>query len=402
MSESNHYLLAKHLIQNDLLEPEFTEDRSIITFVDQIILNATLQSASDIHIEPYENYCRIRYRLDGILHKTNEISSNLASQLCARLKVMAKLDIAERRLPQDGHFQWRHLNIRINTCPILHGEKVVLRILDASKILLDLTMLGLTEKQRNLFQHKLSAPQGLILITGPTGSGKTVTLYSALQYLNTTEKNISTVENPIEIPLAGINQVNIHPKINLDFSIILRTLLRQDPDILMIGEIRDIETANIAIQAAETGHLVLSTLHTNSTIETIQRFKSMNISTYHFVNALTLIVAQRLIRILCQHCKQPELTLQALPKDIMNNHSKPIFRAKGCENCLNGYQGRTGIYEFLPVTEKIVELILSDESNYIIEKEALKSGYISLRTAGIEKIMDGTTSLMEIQRVINL
>jgi type IV pilus assembly protein PilB len=382
------------------------EDEPLIKFVDQIIYNAVYQSVSDIHIEPYEKYVRIRYRLDGILHKVNELPAYLASRLCARLKVMSKLDITERRLPQDGRFQWRHIDVRINTCPTLHGEKIVLRLLDASNLLLDLPMLGLTEEQRTILQHKISAPHGLILVTGPTGCGKTVTLYSTLNYLNTPEKNISTVENPIEIQLPGINQVNINPKIHLDFPTSLRALLRQDPDIVMIGEIRDKETADTAIQAAETGHLVLSTLHTNSAIETINRFKSMHTSIDHFMNALTLIIAQRLIRVLCQYCKQPEFVLKTIPNGITNSitgdHSKPIFRAEGCQHCFNGYRGRTGIYEFFPITEKISELILSDASKDRIEKEALSSGYVPLRTIGIEKIMNGTTSLMEIQRVLQL
>lgn len=395
---------------NDILPDEKTihtihehalnEDEPLIKFVEQMIQNAFKQSASDIHIEPYEKYCRIRYRLDGVLYKIHEIPTHLASRLSARLKIMSQLDIAERRLPQDGRLKWRHIDIRINTCPTLHGEKIVLRLLDASKILRDFTHLGFTEEQRILFQNKISAPQGLILVTGPTGSGKTATLYSALNYLNTAEKNISTIENPVEIQLPGINQVNINPKIHLDFSTILRTLLRQDPDILMIGEIRDKETADTAIQAAETGHLVLSTLHTNSALETIHRFKSMNISAYHFMNALTLIIAQRLIRVLCQHCKQPEPALQSIAGISTDKQFYPVFNAKGCQFCINGYRDRTGIYEFFLMNKKISELILSGANHSLIEQEALRSGYIPLRTAAIEKIKNGITSLAEIQRVL--
>lgn len=375
------------------------EDEPFIKFTDQIIFNAVTQSASDIHIEFYEKYCRIRYRIDGLLHQVNELPGNLALRLSTRLKVMSQLDIAERRLPQDGRFQWRHVDVRINTCPTIHGEKIVLRLLDTNQLLLDYTLLGFNEQQRCLFQHKITAPHGLILVTGPTGSGKTVTLYSALNYLNTVKKNIVTIENPVEIQLPGINQININSKLHLDFSTMLRTILRQDPDIIMIGEIRDKETAETAIQAAETGHLVLSTIHTNSALETLHRFKSMRIAPYLFAKTLILIIAQRLIRILCDYCKQLEWVTQSVHDHIIDQ-SKPTYRARGCQHCFDGYRGRTGIYEFFSVTEKISELILSNASLPILEKEAIRSGFTSLYAAGVEKIINGTTSFMEIQRVL--
>lgn len=371
-------------------------DEPLIKFVDHIIKLAIQQSASDIHIEPYATACRIRYRRDGMLQEANTIPANLTIRLIARLKVMAKLDITERRLPQDGRFQWNNIDIRINTCPTQHGEKVVLRLLDVSKMILDLSLLGLSIAQKETLITKISASQGLILVTGPTGSGKSVTLYSALSYLNTPDKNISTVEDPVEIHLPGINQVSINPKINLSFASILKTLLRQDPDVLMIGEIRDKETAEITLQAAETGHLVLSTLHTNSAIETISRLKSLGISNHDIVSSLTLIISQRLVKALCPLCKE----IDHFPYPYLQGLSQPIYRAKGCEHCLSGYRGRTGIYEFLPITANIYELILSGTNNHHIQNEAKNSGYPSLQMAGFEKILNGITSAAEIERVL--
>jgi len=392
-TDENPYVIQENILNKD--EP-------LIKFVDNIIQGAIQQSASDIHIEPYEQSCRIRYRRDGILYKTNDIPASLSSRLTARLKVMAKLDITERRLPQDGRFQWHSIDIRINTCPIQHGEKIVLRLLDANKFFLSYDKLGFSEAQKTLFLEKMSSPQGLILVTGPTGSGKTVTLYSSLYLLNATEKNISTVEDPIEIQLPGINQININSKINLGFSIALKALLRQDPDILMIGEMRDKETTNIAIQAAETGHLVLSTLHSNSAIETINRFKSMDISIYHFIHAITLIVAQRLIRILCDHCKQVDTRAQPKFFSSIPTHNHLIFRAHGCTHCLEGYSGRTGIYELLPMTEKMREIILVQGIDTSFRKEAIAAGYTTLLHAAMEKLYQGKTSTAEIQRVLQL
>lgn len=382
-------------------ENSVSYDEPVIRFVDHIIQHALHQGASDIHIEPYETICRIRYRKDGILYIVAEIPVTLASRLITRLKVMSKLDITERRLPQDGRFQVHQADIRINTCPTLFGEKIVLRLLHA-KTFHDINEFGLTDAQKNIFIKKISQPQGLILVTGPTGSGKTVTLYSALNYLNTAEKNISTIEDPIEIQLKGINQLNINPKINLHFSTALRTFLRQDPDIIMVGEIRDSETAEIAIQAAQTGHLVLATLHTNSAVETISRLRSMGIAPYNIISSISLIVAQRLVRKLCEHCKQPEIIsaqgLTSLGFDYPQ--SATFYKAQGCQHCLQGYQGRIGIYEMLAITEPIMQLIMAEESSFVLRARAKQDDFYTLRDAGLEKALQGITSLTEINRVI--
>ncbi len=379
--------------QNHIQENIINYDEPLVKFVDNIILHAFQQTVTDIHIEPYETCCRIRYRQHGILHQANEIPNTLAARVVTRLKVMAKLDIAERRLPQDGRFQLHAIDVRINTCPTLFGEKIVLRLLNAVNALLDINELGFTEAQKNRFIQKISQPQGMILVTGPTGSGKTVTLYSALNYLNQIEKNISTVEDPVEIRLSGINQVNINSKIGLHFSTILRTFLRQDPDIIMVGEIRDLETANIAIQAAQTGHLVLSTLHTNSAAETITRLQSIGVFAYNLASSLSLIIAQRLLRQLCPHCKQP---------DVLPTTETIFFRAHGCQHCTNGYIRRIAIYEFLPITENLTKLIISGAAVAAILRQAKREGFVSLKEAGLEKAAQGITSLAEINRVLQL
>lgn len=377
-------------------------DEPLIKFVDHIIHHALQQSASDIHIEPHETVCRIRYRQDGILYSVAEIPIILAARLATRLKVMAKLDISERRLPQDGRFQLHSIDVRMNCCPTLFGEKIVLRLLNTKNVSLDIGELGFTEEQQCLFLQKISQPQGIVLVTGPTGSGKTVTLYSALTHLNQPEKNISTIEDPVEIQLDGINQVHINPKIGLHFSTALRTFLRQDPDIIMVGEIRDTETAEIATQAAQTGHLVLSTLHTNSAIETITRLLTMGIAPYNIVSSISLIIAQRLVRKLCVKCKQPEeLSNDALQSLGLTNISSQqiIYRAIGCQYCLNGYHGRTGIYELLILTDKIIQLILANVSTQQIIEQAKQEGFMTLRQTGFAKVLAGITSLAEINRI---
>lgn len=403
----NHKNLQLNLLNDILLEENnnivkeniVNYDEPLIKFVDHTIQHAHQQSASDIHIEPYEKICRIRYRQDGILHKIADIPINLASRLVTRLKVMAQLDISERRLPQDGRFQLHSLDIRISTCPTLFGEKIVLRILDANKASLKIDDLGFTDQQKNLFIDKISQPQGLILVTGPTGSGKTVTLYSALQYLNTPDKNISTVEDPIEIQLNGINQVQINPKINLHFATALRTFLRQDPDIIMVGEIRDTETAEIAMHAAQTGHLVLSTLHTNSAIETLTRLQAMGAASYNIISSLSLIIAQRLLRKLCPHCKQVEdissNTLKEMGFHI--THTPTFYKSVGCQHCLQGYHGRIGIYEVLSITPNLAQLISKNTAT--ITEKALQEGFIPLRQIGFQLVLNGITSLTELNRV---
>lgn len=388
-----------HLIQ----ENTANYDEPLIRFVDNIILSSLNVSASDIHIEPYKEYCRIRYRKDGVLHELTEIPILLASRLISRLKILANLDISERRLPQDGRFHLHHHDFRINTCPTLFGEKVVLRILNASNNDFNIENLGMDENQKKLFIKKISQPQGLILVTGPTGSGKTLTLYSALNFLNTTEKNISTVEDPIEIQLHGINQINVQPKVGLEFSTILRTILRQDPDIIMIGEIRDRETAEIAIQAAQTGHLVFATLHTNSAVEAIVRLQSMNISIFNIANALSLIIGQRLIRKLCPYCKQTEVVSQ----NILSEFNIPpinseLFSAVGCEQCLNGYYKRVGLFELLPISAALSQLISSNATVHQLQQQADHENFISLKNTGIQLVIKGVTSLSELNRILSL
>lgn len=363
------------------------DDEPLIKLVNDVILHAMQQAVSDIHIEPYEKHYRIRYRRDGLLYEVTRLPVHLALRFTTRLKVMARLDIAERRLPQDGRFHFPPIDIRINMCPTLFGEKIVLRILDKNRLSLNLNELGFSEIQKQLFISKISEPHGLILVTGPTGSGKTVTLYSALNYLNTIERNISTVEDPVEIQLYGINQVNIQPKIGLEFDTILCNLLRQDPDVIMIGEIRDKKTADIAIQAAHTGHLVFSTLHTNNAIETISRLAALGMNPHHIASSISLIVAQRLIRKLCPLCKKPDST----------QHN--IFQAVGCQQCFQGYKGRIGIYELLPFTADISELISRGTDLSLKNIAEINAGQ-SLFKSAQEKIQQGITSFDEVQRVI--
>lgn len=382
------------------------DDEPVIEFVDRLIQDAIDKHVSDIHVEPYEKQCRIRFRRDGLLYDAASLPSHLAARITTRLKIMADLNIAERRLPQDGRIQLQlnstrpeKIDMRINTCPTLFGEKIVLRILDTKNIQLDINLLGLNENQKKIFFTALHQPQGLILVTGPTGSGKTVTLYSALHYLNQIEKNISSAEDPIEIELNGINQVNINPRIGLDFVTVLRTFLRQDPDVIMIGEIRDTDTANIAMQAAQTGHLVLSTLHTNSAAETITRLQSMGVIAYNLISSISLIIAQRLVRKLCAHCKQPEI----LPANWQQNAHRPTqiaYRAIGCEYCNHGYQGRIAIFELLPVTEKIAQLILSGANATQIIDQAKQEDVVLLWQAGLEKVHERITSYAELMRVV--
>lgn len=370
------------------------DDEPVSELVNKLLSEAIEKQVSDIHIEPFTHHCRIRFRRDGLLYEAATIPPHLANRVITRLKILANLNIAERRLPQDGRLQLAEpviTDIRINTCPTLFGEKIVLRILDAKNIKLEIEMLGLTEDQKKIFTAKLMEPQGLILVTGPTGSGKTITLYSALHFLNSIEKNISSVEDPIEIDFFGINQVNINTRIGLDFPTVLRTLLRQDPDIIMIGEIRDTQTANIAMQAAQTGHLVLSTLHTNNAVETIRRLQAIGITAYNFIHSVSLIIAQRLVRKLCDHCKQMETATPSVPHSF-----KPI----GCERCCHGYLGRIGIFELIPMTEQITQLILSEANNILLFDLINNENWMLLWDAGLEKVKQGQTSYAELIRVL--
>ena len=361
------------------------DDFSIINIVDKIIHAAIQCNASDIHFEPYEQHYRIRFRQDGILTTYPPPPAHLSARIAARVKIMANLDISERRLPQDGRFSMNHhdtpIHFRVSTCPTVHGEKIVLRLLDTRVGASSIDALGFSDDQKTYFLNAITQPQGMILVTGPTGSGKTMTLYSAINHLNTAERNISTVEDPVEIQVPGINQVQINPKSGLTFASILRAFLRQDPDVIMLGEIRDLETAEIAIKAAQTGHLVLSTLHTNSASETLSRLMSMGVATFNMMSALRLIIAQRLLRRLCDACKIPH---------------QGIYKAQGCPSCSQGYLGRIVIAEMMPISTTHVFA----KSPHDILKQAQAAGMKTLYQAGLEKINHGLTTLEELHRVL--
>ena len=386
------------------------EDAPIVRFVNKIMLDAIRKNASDIHFEPYEKYYRIRLRVDGVLREVAQPPVQLATKLAARLKVMSRLDIAERRVPQDGRIKMRlsknrSIDFRVSSCPTLFGEKIVLRILDASTAMMGIDALGYEPFQKELYLKTLSRPQGMILVTGPTGSGKTVSLYTGLAILNVEDTNISTAEDPAEIVLPGVNQVNVNPKVGLTFASALRAFLRQDPDVIMVGEVRDLETAEIAIKAAQTGHLVLSTLHTNDAPQTLTRMVDMGVKPYAIATSVSLIIAQRLARRLCPNCKAP-LTLPAeallkegFSEDLVRRGDFKVHKAVGCSQCTDGYKGRVGIYEVLPVTEAIGRIILEGGSAPHIRDQARKDGVWNLRTAGLKKVMDGLTSLEEVNRV---
>lgn len=384
------------------------EDEAIVNFVNQMLLNAIRSGASDLHFEPYEKSYRVRFRTDGILQIKSRPPIELAQRISARLKVMSDMDISERRKPQDGRIKLKvseskSIDFRVNTCPTLWGEKIVLRILDASSAQMGIDSLGYEPEQKALYMEALQHPQGMILVTGPTGSGKTVSLYTGLNILNTPDVNISTAEDPVEINLEGINQVNVNPKQGMDFSAALRAFLRQDPDIIMVGEIRDLETAEIAIKAAQTGHMVMSTLHTNSAPETLTRLINMGVAPFNLATSVNLIIAQRLARRLCSHCKEevdiPRETLlkEGFPEDKIGNIT--IYGAVGCDRCNNGYKGRLGIYEVVKITPAIQRIIMEEGNAIQIADEAKKEGFPDLRTSGIKKVMDGLTSLEEVNRV---
>jgi type IV pilus assembly protein PilB len=386
------------------------EDAPIVRFVNKIMLDAIRKAASDIHFEPYEKYYRIRLRIDGVLREIAQPPVQLATKLAARLKVMSRLDIAERRVPQDGRIKMRlsknrSIDFRVSSCPTLFGEKIVLRILDASTAMMGIDALGYEGFQKELYLKTLSKPQGMILVTGPTGSGKTVSLYTGLAILNVEDTNISTAEDPAEIVLPGVNQVNVNPKVGLTFASALRAFLRQDPDVIMVGEIRDLETAEIAIKAAQTGHLVLSTLHTNDAPQTLTRMVDMGVKPYAIATSVSLIIAQRLARRLCTSCKQPlDLPREALLREGFTEQqiTTPgfkVYKHIGCHQCTDGYKGRVGIYEVLPVTEAIGRIILEGGSAPHIAQQARKEGVWDLRTAGLKKVVDGLTTLEEVNRV---
>ena len=385
------------------------DDAPIVRFVNKVMLDAIRRGASDIHFEPYERSYRIRFRLDGVLKEVAAPPVQLAVKMAARLKVMSRLDIAERRVPQDGRIKMkisknRAIDFRVSTCPTIFGEKVVMRILDSSSAMLGIDSLGYEPFQRQLYLDALARPHGMILVTGPTGSGKTVSLYTGLAILNKEDTNISTAEDPVEIMLQGINQVHINPKVGLTFAGALRAFLRQDPDIIMVGEIRDLETAEIALKAAQTGHLVLSTLHTNDAPKTLTRLVDMGVKPYAIATSVSLIIAQRLARRLCGNCKaRVEVPEEALLKEGFSQEEIAtgiqIFGPVGCTQCTDGYKGRTGIYEVMPVSEEIGRIIMEGGNVMHIKQQAVREGVWGLRQSGLKKVRDGITSLDEINRV---
>jgi len=385
------------------------EDAPVVKFVNKVMLDAIKRGASDIHFEPYEKFFRIRLRQDGVLTEFAKPPVALSLKLAARLKVMARLDIAERRVPQDGRIKMklsknRAIDFRVNTCPTLYGEKVVCRILDPSSAQLGIDALGYEEEQKQIYLKNLAKPYGMILVTGPTGSGKTVSLYTGLNILNTGDRNISTAEDPAEINMPGVNQVNVNPKVGLTFASALRAFLRQDPDIIMVGEVRDLETAEIAIKAAQTGHLVLSTLHTNDAPKTLTRMVDMGVKPYAIASTVSLIIAQRLARRLCDNCKEPiDVPAEALRKEGFTqadiDEGVTIHAAKGCNSCTSGYKGRVGIYQVMPVTETIGRIIMGGGNAMQIADQAKADGIADLRASGLRKVKDGVTSLEEINRV---
>ena len=388
---------------------EGVDEAPIVRYVNKILVDAINSGASDIHFEPYEKSFRIRFRQDGMLHEKASPPNNLATRLIARIKVMSRMNIAERRVPQDGRIKLalsknRSIDFRVNTCPTLYGEKVVLRILDSSAAKIGIESLGFAEQQQKDFTAAIKKPYGMILVTGPTGSGKTVTLYTGLNMLNEPEVNISTAEDPVEIQVPGINQVNVNPKTGLTFAEALRAFLRQDPDIVMVGEIRDLETAEIAVKAAQTGHLVLSTLHTNDAPQTLTRLANMGVPPFNIASSVNLIVAQRLARRLCEHCKQPdelpESTLRSEGfSDADIREGVQVFKPVGCDKCTNGYKGRVGLFEVMPVSEDMGRLIMEGANALQIRDRAKEEGIADLRASGLEKVKAGITSLEEINRV---
>ncbi|HHX8651281.1 TPA: type IV-A pilus assembly ATPase PilB [Vibrio diabolicus] len=390
----------------DNIEDLSQDESPVSRYINQILLDAVRKGASDIHFEPYEKMYRVRLRCDGILIETQQPPSHLSRRLSARIKILSKLDIAERRLPQDGRIKLKlnqdtAIDMRVSTLPTLFGEKIVLRLLDSSSASLDIDKLGYSEQQKQLYLDALRRPHGMILMTGPTGSGKTVSLYTGLSILNKPEINISTAEDPVEINLSGINQVQVQPKIGFGFAEALRSFLRQDPDVVMVGEIRDLDTAEIAIKASQTGHLVLSTLHTNSAAETVIRLSNMGVESFNLASSLSLIIAQRLARKLCSHCKQSqELTVQLQHLGIQTSDN--IFKANpdGCNECTHGYSGRTGIYEVMRFDEFLSEALIKGASVHELEKLAIANGMSTLQMSGIEKLKQGITSFSELQRVL--
>ena len=412
LGESSEFaldIIDENSSETEDVDTSAVDDTPIVRIVNKVLLDAIKQGASDIHFEPYEQNYRVRFRTDGILREIIKPPKTLAPRLAARIKVMSQMDISERRIPQDGRIQMkvsknRSIDFRVNTLPTMFGEKIVMRILDPTSAQMGIDALGYDDDQKQLFLEALAKPQGMILVTGPTGSGKTVSLYTGLSILNTDERNISTAEDPVEINMEGVNQVLVNNKVGLDFAEALRSFLRQDPDIIMVGEIRDIETAEIAIKAAQTGHLVLSTLHTNSAAETITRMMNMGVPAYNIASSVSLIIAQRLARRLCKQCSIPETEVphDALMElgfnDEMLEHAT-IKRAVGCEACKDGYRGRVGIYEVVKVTKTLANLIMGGDNSIDLDKQARREGFADLRLSALRKAAQGLISLEEVNLV---
>ncbi|TCK17335.1 type IV pilus assembly protein PilB [Thiogranum longum] len=384
------------------------DDTPVVRFVNKVLLDAINKGASDIHIEPYEHEFRIRFRQDGVLHEIANPPISMATRLVSRIKVMSKMDIAERRVPQDGRIKMklskkRAIDFRVNSCPTLFGEKMVLRILDPTSAQLGIDALGYEEDQKELYMHALNNPYGMILVTGPTGSGKTVSLYTGLNILNTPDRNISTCEDPVEINLTGVNQCHMNPKAGLTFATALRAFLRQDPDIIMVGEIRDLETAEIAIKAAQTGHMVMSTLHTNDAPQTLTRLANMGVPSYNIASSVNLIIAQRLARRLCNNCKKPvDIPKHALIEEGFREDDIDgitLYEAVGCDQCAEGYKGRVGVYQVMPVSEAMGRIIMEGGNAIQLADQARSEGIADLRESGLKKASQGVTSLEEINRV---
>jgi type IV pilus assembly protein PilB len=385
------------------------DDTPVVRFVNKMMVDAINKGASDIHFEPYEKNFRVRFRLDGVLYETSSPPVALAAKIAARLKVMARLDISERRVPQDGRLKMnlsksRSIDFRVSTCPTMYGEKIVLRILDPATAQLGIDSLGYEPDQKKLFLDAVHQPYGMVLVTGPTGSGKTVSLYTALGILNTPDRNISTAEDPVEINLPGVNQLHINPRTGLTFAKALKAFLRQDPDVIMVGEIRDLETAEIAIKAAQTGHMVLSTLHTNDAPKSLDRLVNMGVAPFNIASAVSLVIAQRLARRLCNHCKKLEtIPPEALLEEGFKEEELPtlkIYSPQGCEHCTDGYKGRVGIYQVMPVSEEMGRLVMASAGPIQIAQQAKNEGVADLRESGLKKVMQGVTSLAELNRVI--
>ena len=389
-------------------EASVADDTPVVRFINKMLLDAIRMGSSDLHFEPFEKSYRVRFRTDGVLHEVASPPNNLAPRIAARIKVMSQMDISERRVPQDGRIKLKvskskAIDFRVNTLPVLFGEKIVLRILDPGQAKVGVDALGYEDDQKALYLEALNKPQGMFVVTGPTGSGKTVSLYTGLQILNTPELNISTAEDPVEINLDGINQCPVNAKVGLDFSKALRSFLRQDPDIIMVGEIRDLETAEISIKAAQTGHMVMSTLHTNSAPETITRLRNMGVPAFNLATSLNLIIAQRLARRLCS-CKE-KLNIPAgalLEKGFSQedvDQGLEIYGPKGCDKCTAGYKGRVGIFEVVKITPPISKIIMEDGNSLEIAKECKEQGFNTIFESALIKVKAGLTSLDEVDRV---